>query len=94
MKLVETTRTVNTPQLRHLAETCYNHVMDLYPFTWEDSVRKIYKPQIQTMMLAKGMDEYEAASELYNHVKAPNPVIALTDKVFFMAALKIIIDEK
>jgi len=94
MQLVLETRKVNLAHLQQLALKCLEHVQYLYASNWDTLIEQTYRPQIETIMLAKAMDEWEAAVFLYNNAKDPNQAKQFTDKIFFMAAVKIISEEK
>lgn len=93
MKLSNETKKADLAYLQQLAYRCMERVQDLYPTKWKTIILQTYRPQIEIIMQAKGMDLWEAAVELYNGASDPNDLRRLDDKIFFMAAAKDLADE-
>jgi len=88
MQLIEGNRKVDIVALHSLGLKCLEHVQDLYPTSCKSIIIQTYLPQIEVMMLAKNMDEWEAAVLLYNEARTAG------EKIWFMAAVKNLINEK
>jgi len=88
MQLIEANWKVDIVKLHSLGLKCLEHVQDLYPTSWKTTIIQTYIPQIELIMLAKNLDEWEAAVLLYNEAKTAG------EKIWFMAAVKNKISEK
>jgi hypothetical protein len=85
---VEQTKKADLAYLQQLAAKCLEHVQDFFPTKWKTRILNEFRPQIETIMLAKEMDEWEAAVHLYNGTKVN------LEKIYFMAAVKDMVNEK
>jgi len=85
---VEQTKKADLAYLQQLAGRCLEHVQDFYPTKWKTRILQEFRPQIETIMMAKELDEWEAAVHLYNGTTNK------LDKIYFMAAVKDLVTEK
>ena len=88
MKMIDSSMKVDLNQLQELGLKCLTHCQELYPTSWKSIIIQTYLPQIELMMLAKNMSEWEAAVLLYNEAKTCG------EKVWFMAAVKNMVNKK